>query len=191
MTHEPTVQESLEAGVDLVTFSGDKLLGGPQAGIIAGRADLVKKIKRHPLARAVRADKTTYAGLSATLQHYLRGEALQKIPIWQMISADQADLKVRASAWDSALHRELPELETEVIAGESTVGGGSLPGETLPTHLLALQPRNATAVLAQLRAANPPVIARAQDQRILFDPRTVLPDQDDALIQAVQRALKT
>ncbi len=179
LTHEPTVQESLAAGVDLVTFSGDKLLGGPQAGIIAGRADLIARIKKHPLARAVRADKTTYAGLSATLLHYLKGEALDQVPVWQMISMTTGEIRTRAEKWREFIpSRYQPEL----ISGMSTVGGGSLPGEVLPTTLLALQPGSADKMLAMLRNGQPPVVARTQDERVLMDPRTVLLDQEEALI---------
>jgi L-seryl-tRNA(Ser) seleniumtransferase len=135
LAHEPTVQESLNAGADLVTFSGDKLLGGPQAGIIAGRADLIERIRKHPLARAVRTDKITYAGLSATLLHYLKDEAAAKIPVWRRISLSESAIRRRAQHWQEALP---PGFQTDIRPGHSTVGGGSLPGETLPTWLLAL-----------------------------------------------------
>ena len=181
LEHEPTVQESLAAGVDLVTFSGDKLLGGPQAGIIAGRADLVAKLKKHPLARAIRADKTTYAALSATLLHYVKGEALQEIPIWRMIAADGEDLRARAQKWAD----QIPG--ASVIPGESTVGGGSLPGQILPTTLLALDVQSPKKFLTELRAATPPIIARAQDNQVLLDPRTVLPEQDHVLLKSLKR----
>ncbi len=128
--HEPTVQESLAAGVDLVCFSGDKLLGGPQAGIIIGRKDLIDKIKKHPLARAVRADKTCLAGITATLLHYLKDEAEREIPIWKMMSLTLEQLKVRAEAWRDALG------QGDVIPSESTVGGGSLPDESV-CHICA------------------------------------------------------
>lgn len=132
MAHEPTVQESLAAGVDVVMFSGDKLLGGPQAGIILGRAALLAKIKKHPLARAVRADKTRLAALSATLIHYLKDEAEREIPIWQMIAQTPDNIKARAEAWKTELGCG------QVVPAESTVGGGSLPGESIPTFALSL-----------------------------------------------------
>lgn len=179
LTHEPTVQESLSAGVDLVTFSGDKLLGGPQAGIIAGRADLIRKIKQHPLARAVRADKTTYAGLSATLLHYLKGEATEKIPVWQMISRPGENIRRQAERWQSALQ---DRYKIKLIDGMSTIGGGSLPGEVLPTTLVSIEAGSATGMLAGLRSGNPPIIARTQDDRVLLDPRTVLDFQENALL---------
>jgi len=181
LQHEPTVQESLAAGADLVTFSGDKLLGGPQAGIVLGRADLVEKLKKHPLARAVRADKLALAALSATLEHYLKDEALHKIPVWRMISSTEDELRVRVSRWITSLGFGEP------VQGESAIGGGSLPGQTLPTVLLAIQALTPERLLADLRDSDPPVIARIQDDRVLLDPRTVLPDQDQKLVSSLQR----
>lgn len=177
--HEPMVQESLKAGADLVCFSGDKLLGGPQAGLIVGKAELVKKLKRHPLARAVRADKLCLAGLSATLIHYLRDEAVEEIPVWRMIASKAEELQERARQWEAILR------SGEVIPGESTVGGGSLPGETLPTFLLALNVRNPNKFLRALRAAEPPIIARIQEDQVVFDPRTVFPTQEGELLEAI------
>ena len=181
--HEPTVQESLAAAVDLVCFSGDKLLGGPQAGIILGRADLVARIKKHPLARAIRADKLCLAALSATLLHYLKDEVLTQIPIWRMIAEPAEQIRQRAFRWIDVLG------QGEVIAGQATVGGGSLPEETLPTFLVALNVRSPNRVLAKLRAAQPAVIARLQDDRLVLDPRTVLIEQESALIGSVLQAL--
>ncbi len=182
--HEPTVQESLAAGADLVCFSGDKLLGGPQAGIILGRKSLVDRLKKHPLARALRADKTCLAGITATLLHYLKDEAEQEIPIWRMIAQDAAQIKARAQAWADELG------QWQVVPGESTVGGGSLPEEVLPTFLLALDVPHADRFLGKLRQGQPPVIARTENDRILFDPRTVLPGQEGALLAAIRNALK-
>jgi L-seryl-tRNA(Ser) seleniumtransferase len=182
--HEPTVQESLGAGVDLVCFSGDKLLGGPQAGIIIGRKSLVDKLKKHPLARAIRADKTCLAGLTATLLHYLKDEAEREIPIWRMIALDQQQIKLWAQAWADELG------QGQVVPGESTVGGGSLPEEVLPTYLLALDVPHTDRFLGKLRQGQPPVIARTENDRILFDPRTVLPGQERALLAAIRKALK-
>jgi L-seryl-tRNA(Ser) seleniumtransferase len=182
--HEPMVQESLQAGADLVCFSGDKLLGGPQAGIIIGRADLVARLKKHPLARAIRADKLCLAALTATLLHYLKDEAEREIPIWRMIAARPSVMKQIAERWANDLG------SGEVIAGESTVGGGSLPGETLPTYLLSLQVRSPNRFLDRLRKQRPPVIARTQDDQILVDPRTVLPAEEDLLLAGLNRALK-
>ena len=181
--HEPTVQESLAAGVDLVCFSGDKLLGGPQAGIIIGKADLVAKIKKHPLARAVRADKVCLAGITATLLHYLKDEAEGEIPIWRMISTTPEQIKARAEGWVKELG------QGEVVAGESTVGGGSLPGENLPAFLLSLTVRSPDKFLEKLRNQQPPIIARTENDRILLDPRTVLPEQEGALLVGLTNVL--
>ncbi|MCJ7701959.1 MAG: L-seryl-tRNA(Sec) selenium transferase [Anaerolineales bacterium] len=183
LEHEPTIQESLAAGADLVTFSGDKLLGGPQAGVIVGRADLVAKLKRHPLARAIRADKLALAALSATLTHYLKEEALREIPVWRMIATPSDELKARASGWQAALGAG------EVLPGESTVGGGSLPGQILPTFLLALPVSSLEGFLAELRAGDSPIVARIQDQRVVLDPRTVSPEEDGLLITALAKNL--
>jgi L-seryl-tRNA(Ser) seleniumtransferase len=189
LAHEPTVQETLAAGVDLVTFSGDKLLGGPQAGIIAGRADLVAKLKKHPLARALRADKLTCAALSATLLHYLKNEAAREIPVWKMIAAAPESLRARAQGWADALSQGDALFGVSLIPGLSTIGGGSLPGETLPTTLLALTLPSPEKFLARLRESNPPIIARIEDDRVLLDPRTVLDDEGliTVLSQRAQR----
>jgi L-seryl-tRNA(Ser) seleniumtransferase len=181
--HEPTVGESLAAGSDVVCFSGDKLLGGPQAGIIVGRADLLARIRKHPLARAVRADKASLAGLAATLLHYLKDEAEREIPIWQMISASVETLEARAERWRVEIG------SGEVVPAESTVGGGSLPGEVLPTRVLSLAVPHPDRALAALRRASVPVIARTEKDRVLLDPRTVSPDQDAELLSAIAEAL--
>ena len=184
LSHEPTIIESVAAGADLVCFSGDKLLGGPQAGIIVGRADLVSKLKKHPLARAVRADKLCLAGLSATLLHYLKDEAETEIPIWRMIAAEPAGLRQRALDWAATLGHG------DVIASRSAVGGGSLPEETLPTYVLALDVKAPNRFLEHLRQASPPVIARLEADRVLLDPRTVLPEQEPELLKVLQQAMK-
>src|SRR6185436_2316263 len=147
--HEPMVQESLKAGAALVAFSGDKLLGGPQAGLIVGKSELITKLKKHPLARAVRADKLCLAALSATLLHYLHDEATREIPLWRMIALPLAEIEKRARTWAAQLGAT-----AGVINGESTVGGGSLPGETLPTKLVALSVKSPNLFAAQLRAAD-------------------------------------
>jgi L-seryl-tRNA(Ser) seleniumtransferase len=179
--HEPTVQESLAAGVDLVCFSGDKLLGGPQAGIIIGRKTLIDKLKKHPLARAVRADKTCLAGIIATLVHYLKDEAEREIPIWRMVSLTLEQIKVHAEAWRDSLGCG------EVIPSESTVGGGSLPEESISTFVLALTIKSPDKFLKKLREARPPIIARVENDKILFDPRTVF--EDDLLIAELKSLL--
>jgi L-seryl-tRNA(Ser) seleniumtransferase len=181
LAHEPTIQESLAAGADLVCFSGDKLLGGPQAGIIIGKKELINKIRKHPLARAVRADKTCLAGITATLLHYLKDEAEREIPVWKMISLTLQQLKLRADAWRDELG------QGEVIQSESTVGGGSLPDECVSTYVLALNVKSPDKFLRKLREGNPPVIARTENDRVLLDPRTVL--DDDLLLRALKKVL--
>ena len=185
---EPMVQQSVSAGVGIACFSGDKLLGGPQAGIIVGKKKLVDKLKKHPLARAVRTDKTRIAGLAATLLHYLRGEAVEKIPIWRMIAASPDEIASRAVAWAEAFGKK-----AEVIDGESMVGGGSLPGSTLPTRLVAIG-RNgamsASAVQALARklrnSREIPVIGRINEDVLLLDPRSVLPEEDEIVINILR-----
>lgn len=183
LVHEPTVGESMEAGVDIVCFSGDKLLGGPQAGIIIGKKVLIDKIKKHPLARAVRADKACLAGLSATLTHYLVDEAEREIPVVKMMSLTLKQLKGRAESWKNELG------QGEVVSGESTVGGGSLPSESLPTFLLALNVKSPDKLLKKLREQNPPIIARTENDSVLLDPRTVLPEQEGALLVGLKNAM--
>jgi len=186
LAHEPMVQESVAAGADLISFSGDKLLGGPQAGIIVGKAELVGRLKRHPLARALRVDKTTIAGVQANLLHYLQGEAMREIPIWRMIATSPREIEARASDWAAQLARM--GLPAAVSEGRSTVGGGSLPGETLPTYVVALAAPSPDVLAKRLRQGTPPVVARIEDDRLLLDPRTVLLDQDDDLLRRVHEA---
>ncbi|OGN92202.1 MAG: L-seryl-tRNA(Sec) selenium transferase [Chloroflexi bacterium RBG_13_48_17] len=186
---EPMVQQSIALGVDLVFFSGDKLVGGPQAGVIVGKSQLIDKLKRHPLARALRIDKVRLAGLAATLIHYLKGEALGKIPVWRMISLPMDVVERRARLWAQALG----DL-AQVIEGETMVGGGSLPGSTLPTRLVAVGNkggrRNLALSLARgLRRSEPSVIGRINDDVLLLDPRTVLPEEDELVLSALSNAV--
>jgi L-seryl-tRNA(Ser) seleniumtransferase len=185
LAHEPTVQESLAAGADVVCFSGDKLLGGPQAGIIVGKKALLDKIKKHPLARAVRADKTCLAGVTATLLHYLKDEAEREIPILKMMSLTPKQIKGRVGAWILELG------QGEIVEGESTVGGGSLPDESFPTFLLSLSVESPEKFLKKLRTQNPPVIARTANDKVLLDPRTVLPEQEGALLVGLKNTLNS
>ncbi len=180
LAHEPTAQESVAAGAAVIAFSGDKLLGGPQAGILLGKAELLTKIKKHPLARAIRADKITLAALVATLLHYLKDEATHEIPVWRMIALPLSEIERRAQQWRAALGLG------EVIAGESTVGGGSLPGETLPTRLLALSVKSPNAVAARLRARPLPIIARVLEGQVVFDPRTVAVEEETQLLEGIR-----
>jgi L-seryl-tRNA(Ser) seleniumtransferase len=189
LAREPMAQESVAAGADLVTFSGDKLLGGPQAGLIVGRADLVERLRRHPLTRALRVDKATLAGLQATLLHYVRGEALREIPVWRMISMSLDELARRASAM--ALTLADRGITARVAPTESAVGGGSLPGETLGSLGLAISARSAAAASARLRAGKPPVVARIVEGELLLDLRTVQPEEDEILLDALTAALRS
>ncbi len=183
--HEPTVQESLQSGADLVCFSGDKLLGGPQAGIIIGNTEYIDKLKKHPLTRALRADKLCLAALSATLMHYLKDEAIREIPVWKMISTPLVNLQERVQNWIHLLG------QGSANHSQSTVGGGSLPDEILPTCCLAISVRNPNRFIEKLRQQNPPVISRLENDQILFDPRTVLPEQDQSLIRNIQLLLQS
>jgi L-seryl-tRNA(Ser) seleniumtransferase len=183
LAHEPMPRERLAAGADLVTFSGDKLVGGPQAGLIVGRADLVARLRKDPLARAMRPDKVTLAAVAATLALYHAGRALAAIPIWRQIAMPHDELERRAKAMAERLH-------ARVIPLESTVGGGSLPGETLPSFGLALE-GPADRLLAALRRGSPCVVGRIADGSVVLDLRTVEPDRDEDLATAVGRATET
>ncbi len=182
MAHEPTVQELQAAGCDVVCFSGDKLLGGPQAGIIIGKTEVIKKLRKHPMARAVRADKTCLAGTAATLHHYLRNEAERQIPVWQMISMPIEAIRGRAAEWAESLGLG------EVQASQSALGGGSLPGETIPTQVLSIRVDSPDRFLKKLRDQDPPIIARAEKGRVLLDPRTVPVEQDLVLVHNLRAA---
>ncbi|WP_141727914.1 L-seryl-tRNA(Sec) selenium transferase [Thermogemmatispora onikobensis] len=191
LAHEPMPQESLAAGVDLVCFSGDKLLGGPQAGIILGRASLLERIARHPLMRALRVDKLTLAALEATLRHYQRAEAEEAIPVWRMIALPLSRLQERAERWARTLREQ--GIAASVRPGESTVGGGSLPGETLPTALLALEEGQVPCPLEELarrlRSRPVPIVGRILHDALLLDPRTVLEEQDEELLRGLLACL--
>lgn len=186
LAKEPTPQESLAAGADIVLFSGDKLLGGPQAGIILGRADLVAALRRHPLARAVRTDKASIAALNATLLHYAKGEAAEKVPVWRMIAAGEREMQRRARRLARAVGHG-----AQAVPGRSMVGGGSLPEESLPTHLVAIPPQPETSVdelASRLRLGDPAIVGRIEHDRLLLDPRTIEPGDDAGVRAAVLRA---
>ena len=186
MADEPTVAESVRL-CDVVTFSGDKLLGGPQAGIILGRTDVVRRLAKHPLARAVRIDKLTLAALEATLRQLLSGR-YDEIPVQRMRKTPVEQVRRRVAMWSVKLEeRGVPN---RLIPGESAVGGGSLPGHGLPTVLLALDGR-ASRLVAALRHGLPPVIARVEDGACCLDPRTVLKGEDEDLLDAVEAAAKS
>jgi len=181
---EPLLSDCINDGADLVLASGDKLIGGPQAGLIIGKSSLIDVIRKHPLTRALRPDKATIAGIAATLQHYALGEAIEKIPIWQMISMDELILQERAE-----LYAQAWGTTADVIAGESTVGGGSLPGQTLPTRLCAISLAQKTLELVSenLRLSEVPIISKIQDGVLQLDPRTVLVDQDIQVVNTLER----
>ena len=189
LSTEPMPQDSISAGADLVFFSGDKLLGGPQAGIVVGKAESVSRLERHPLARAVRIDKLSLAALSATLLHYLKEEAESEIPVWRMISASEESIKRRAQQRQEKLGRGAP---AEIRPSRSAVGGGSLPGETLPTWTLSVASggQSPEELAARLRRADPPVAARIEDDRVALDPRTVLPEDEEDMIGSLRTALE-
>ena len=182
---EPMVQQSLKAGTVLTFFSGDKLVGGPQAGIIVGKKQYVDKLKKHPLARAVRIDKTRLAALAATLLHYLKEEATVKVPVWRMISASLDDIEHRAKLWS-----EIMGDMAGVVSGEPMIGGGSLPGGSLPTWLVAIgggaKNPSAQLISKHLRLRDIPIIGRISEDVLLLDPRSVLPEEDEFVTEALR-----
>ncbi len=184
LAREPLVGEALRNGADVVTFSGDKLLGGPQAGVLVGSADAIAAIAARPLTRALRPDKMTIAGLRATLGHYLRGEAVEQIPVWQMLAARPADLRARAARMAAAC----PSASVRVVDTQAAVGGGSLPGRTLPSAALEIDRRHGSAdeVARRLRQAPRPVIGRIHADQVRLDVRTVLPRDEQPLLDALR-----
>ena len=186
LAHEPMPSERLAAGADIVTFSGDKLVGGPQAGLAVGRSDLIGRMRRDPLARAMRPDKATVAGVAATLGLYRAGRAAEAIPVWSMIARVPAEIRARAEAVAAASGGSPV---AAVVAVESTVGGGSLPGQTLPSFAVAVRAPSASQLLAALRRGDPAIVARIADDRVVLDLRTVNPADDQGLARAIRRAL--
>jgi L-seryl-tRNA(Ser) seleniumtransferase len=182
---EPTVLEGVQAGADVLAFSGDKLLGGPQAGILCGAADVIGRLKKHPLARAVRADKMCLAALAATLKHYLTDQALTKIPVWRMIARPLPEIEVEAEKWATRLSEQ--GVQAKAMDGLSMVGGGSLPGTSLPTRVVAVEVEHVDEFARYLRSDKMPLVGRIQDESFLIDPRSVLPEQADRLIEIVVR----
>jgi L-seryl-tRNA(Ser) seleniumtransferase len=186
LAHEPTPRERLADGADLVTFSGDKLVGGPQAGLLVGRADLIDRLRKDPLARAMRPDKVTLAAVAATLGLYRAGIATERIPVWRQIGLSIDELRARAAACATFVG------DARIAAREvrSTVGGGSLPGETLPSIGLAISVSSPDDLLRALRNGTPAVIGRIEDDRVILDLRTVEPSADRALALAIRTALE-
>ncbi|HEU0237539.1 MAG TPA: L-seryl-tRNA(Sec) selenium transferase [Candidatus Limnocylindrales bacterium] len=184
LAHEPMPSERLAAGADLVTFSGDKLVGGPQAGLVVGGADLVARLRRDPLARAMRPDKATLVAVAATLALYAAGRATAEVPVWRMLATSVDALRERAAS----LARTIGEA-VAIVDLHSTVGGGSLPGERLPSVGLALRARSADRLLGRLRGGEPAVVGRIEDGRVVLDLRTVDPARDADLTGAVRAAL--
>ncbi len=190
---EPTVQASIDAGMDLVTFSGDKLLGGPQAGIILGRSRLLQVLKEHPLLRALRVDKLTLAALEATLRAYQRKDAAETLPVLRMLAIRREDLQSKAEHLREVIAgRAGDACSVTIMDGFSQVGGGALPLTGLPTSLVVLRPKNATAaaLAERLRKGDPPVLVRVQDDGVLLDPRTIGEGEEEALVDAVAAALQ-
>ena len=183
---EPTVSEALADGADLVTFSGDKLLGGPQAGILAGRGDLLARVRRHPLMRVLRVDKLAYAALEGTLAEYAAGRASRTIPILRMILDAPEAIEARARVL-AARAEAGGVLEAEVAAGRSKVGGGTTPGVELPTFVLALRHRQRSVDWLDewLRRREPGIVGRIENDRLLLDLRTVLADEDAIVSEAL------
>jgi L-seryl-tRNA(Ser) seleniumtransferase len=182
---EPPVAEALVQGVDIITFSGDKLLGGPQAGIIAGRSDLLRSIAKHPLVRALRVDKMTLAALDATLRAHLEGKA-EDLPLWSLALTSVEELRSRAERVAAQVATDA--LKAEAIPTVSVAGGGSLPGEELGSWGIALNhaEKSVDDMQKQMRASSPPIIGRIEDERLLLDLRSVFPEDLDALIEAVR-----
>lgn len=177
---EPLVTESLRGGADLVSFSGDKLMGGPQAGILAGKADLVARLRRNPLFRALRADKLIYQALEATLRNLVL-ERWSKVPALAMIAQAPEEVYRRAEA----LLTRFPDVDADILPGKSVIGGGATPDQTLDTWLIAPQHEKAADAERLLRRADPPVIGRIEAERLVLDLRTVLPGEEDFLGQAL------
>ncbi len=188
LTDEPVVSDSITAGADVVSFSGDKLLGGPQAGIIAGRREIIDELRSHPLYRALRVDKIAYAALEATLEAYRRGTATSEVPVLKMLSAGQQEIEERVSRFTGLLREKLGDdsgLQFEVIDGSSAIGGGAAPAVELKTKLIALKHRKLTALRLEhaFRNSSTPVIARIFDNQVLIDLRTVSVADESELIE--------
>ncbi len=183
--HERTVREALDDGIDLVTFSGDKLLGGPQAGIVVGKTHLVARLKGNPLLRALRVGKLTLAALGATLQLYREGSFAKRVPIHRMLAATLDDLRARAQAYVEAVQG------AAAVASDAYAGGGALPQERIASIAVAVQTEQPDYLAARLRDATPPVVARIDEGRLLLDLRTIAPEEDRTVIAALKKLVST
>jgi L-seryl-tRNA(Ser) seleniumtransferase len=182
---EPLVSDSLQAGADLVSFSGDKLLGGPQAGILAGKPEIVARLRRNPMFRALRLDKTICQALETTLRHLLL-EQWDQVPALRMIRQSAAEIRARAERLLTSLLAARPGLKAELTPGESVIGGGATPEQSIPTWLIAIECADEGAAQRRLRSNHPPVIARVEEKRLVLDLRTVLPEEETELATALQ-----
>ena len=194
LPREPTVSEAVAAGIDVLTFSGDKLLGGPQAGLIVGKKWAIDKIRHHPLARALRIDKLTLAALEATLRHYLdQQEALRELPVLQMLAMTESEVKKRARRLQQKIRTALADqVDTAIVAEASQVGGGALPLTELPGYAVALTPRNCSVeeLAIRLRQGNIPLVGRLQEGRLLLNPRTIFAAEETLVVTALKEALE-
>ena len=188
LEHEPMVQEAVAEGIDVICFSGDKLLGGAQAGVILGKRQYLDKIRKHPLLRALRMDKMTTIALQVTLLHYLKKEAIEKVPVWQIINYPIQEIAFRAEK----ISKRLTDLGvvSSTCDGFSTIGGGSLPDQTLPTKLIAIEPPYPVEdFIRRLRLTSPPLLGRIESDRFVIDPRTIMPSLDGTVIKIIQKVL--
>ena len=189
LEYEPMPQDSIKAKTSVTLFSGDKLLGGPQSGIIIGKKHFIDQIDKHPIARAVRLDKLSMAALNATLLHYVKDEVNEKIPVWKMISTPLAEIQSRACNWIDSLGENV-----DIEEGFSTIGGGSMPGQLINTTLVAIPGKKfggAEKLAYELRKSCPPILGRIEKEKIILDPRTVLPEQDRILIESIKTILSS
>jgi L-seryl-tRNA(Ser) seleniumtransferase len=183
---EPTVRETVAAGADIVTFSGDKLLGGPQAGMLTGRTELIRRMRSNSLFRALRVDKLTYAALEATLLAYVKGD-VEEVPAVRMMQMSREEIGRRVKAVAGKM-QGVAGVRAEMVEGESVIGGGAAPSAVLPTWLIAVavEALSAGELLARLRHADPPIVARVQQDRVVLDLRTVFAEQDEVVVAALR-----
>jgi L-seryl-tRNA(Ser) seleniumtransferase len=195
MDREPTVQEAIKEGADIVTFSGDKLMGGPQAGIILGREEYIQRMKANPLTRAVRIDKLTLAGLESTLLIYLdEARAVREIPTLRMLTYSHDELRKRAQRLSRKIRTTIPSgVKIGVRNDVSQVGGGAYPVQLLPTYVVTLKPNHGSVhqLEKRLREGNPPIIARVSKEEILLDVRTIGDDEGNLIVAGIERSIRS